>query len=91
MVTAAIVGIIILAITIGAYYIIGFFSSRLAFQIELVLFVIINLFGAIKNHKWTPKRLFKPIDIIAKQVSHLVNKIKTNRRLKNKKQKTAPK
>ncbi|MFA6417306.1 MAG: hypothetical protein WCW61_03890 [Patescibacteria group bacterium] len=88
MLTLTIIGIIILlALTLGIFYIIGFFSSRVSGQVELILFALANLNPNSKNARQLPRKLAKLVKILIYKKKLFLNKIKLRRTLKKAKQK----
>ncbi len=87
MMTIGIVGIVLLIIVIGAYYVMSFVSTRAAIQLELMLFLIVSFSNNAKNHKSIPKKLSKLIGAIIDKINLLGNKIKAKRQIRKANQK----
>ena len=79
--------IVLLALILGIFYIIGFFSSRVSGQVELILFALANLDPNPKNARQMPKKLAKLVKILIFKKRLFLNKIKLRRMLKKAKQK----
>ncbi|MFA6513839.1 MAG: hypothetical protein WCT50_00940 [Patescibacteria group bacterium] len=85
MVTLTIIGIIIfLALTLGIFYIIGLFSTRVSGHVDLVLFAITNLNPNLKNARQVPKKLTKLVKVLFYKKRLFISKVKTRRILKAK-------
>ncbi|QQG52585.1 MAG: hypothetical protein HY931_04690 [Candidatus Falkowbacteria bacterium] len=92
MLTLTIIGIVILlALILGIFYIIGFFSSRVSGQVELIIFALANLNPNSKNARQLPRKLAKLVKVLIHKKKLFLNKIKIRRALKKAKQKNRSK
>jgi hypothetical protein len=82
--------LIILALTLFVFYIIGFFNTRVSNQVEIILFAIANLNPNTNNIKQLPRKLATLVKVLIYKKRLFLNKIKIRRILKRAKQKNHP-
>ncbi|HZJ40939.1 MAG TPA: hypothetical protein VFD16_01610 [Candidatus Saccharimonadales bacterium] len=72
----------IAALALGIFYVVGFWSTKTAGRVELILFIIANLKPQKKHVLKMPKKIVALIKILIYKRNLFINKLEARQRLK---------